>query len=159
VRDLTPGAADPLPRGARFGSALHRVFETIDFAADPRLWRPAAIAALRAHGYDDTHADRVLALVGRVLACPIPGDGTPLGDAARDRRCEVEVLLPGASPKDLAQAFARHGGRWAAYAADIADIRLPGGYFTGIVDLVFTHAGRVHLLDWKSNDLARRGGY
>lgn len=159
VRCETAIADDPLPRGARFGTALHRAFETIDFAADRAAWRAPAAAALREQGFDDTHADRLVLLIDRVLACPLPEDGTPLRQVARRRQAEIEVLLPVARPGALERAFADHGGPWSAYAADIADLTLSAGYFTGIIDLVFTHGGRVHLLDWKSNDLGRRGGY
>ena len=152
-------ASDPLPRGARFGSALHAVFERADFAADRDALYPLCATALEEQGFGEEHAVRLGVLVDRVLASPLPEDGTPLRSAAARRRCELEVLLPVARRTGIAEAFAAHGGPWADYASDIADIELPGGYFTGIIDLLFQHRGRVHILDWKSNDLARRGGY
>jgi exodeoxyribonuclease V beta subunit len=63
------------------------------------------------------------------------------------------------APAALAGIFRRHGGIWADYAEHIHDLVLPGGFFTGIIDLVFAVDGRFEILDWKSNDLTRRGGY
>ena len=158
--DASAAIDDPLPRGARFGSAMHQVFETVDFAAPVESYYPICAEALVAQGFGDDQAVRLGLLVNQVLSNPLP-DGTPLREAATHRQCELEVLLPvdRTSHDGLARAFAEHGGPWSAYANDIADIALPQGYFTGIIDLLFTHQGRVHLLDWKSNDLAKRGDY
>ncbi|MDA3959987.1 MAG: UvrD-helicase domain-containing protein [Planctomycetota bacterium] len=150
---------DLLPRGARFGTALHAVFEYLPFDADRQAIHIMCAQQLREQGFDDGHAARLALLVERTLAAEVPGLDLPLRSVATQRQAELEVLLPVTRPHGLAQAFADHGGEWQSYASDIVDLELPGGFFTAIIDLLFSYQGRVHILDWKSNDLSRKGGY
>jgi len=158
VRDDAP-REDPLPHGARFGVALHAIFEHCDFDGDRDDLEATCRHHLRARGYGEDLTPAVADLVARTLDHPLPGTDVPLRRCARRSDPEFEVLLPVCDPGSLAAAFRAHGGAWTAYADDLVGIELRDGFFTGIVDLVFVHDGRAHLVDWKSNDLANRGGY
>ena len=150
---------DPLPRGARFGTALHAVFEFVDFHAEMPAILLECERHLTAQGFPAELAPALARLVQRVLHGRLPGLNLSLAVAAERRLAELEVLLPVAQPRELSEIFREHGGEWADYADDLLDLVLPSGYFTGIIDLVFSCGGRFFVLDWKSNDLAPRGGY
>ncbi len=92
------------------------------------------------------------------------GSGLRLRDVPRAQRLsEMEFAFPVArdgghllTAASLADVFARHGGApLAAYAERVR--RLPfrplSGFLRGYIDLVFAHAGRWYVVDYKSNDL------
>ena len=147
------------PRGPAAGDCLHAVFEHADFTA-ASTW-PAAIApALRVHPPGRaTHpaASRWPAMIGSmlhdVLTTPLPG-GFALADVAPGKRLtELEFGMPAPhlAPAELARELAAQGYR----APPLGGAPLEG-YLKGFIDLVFEHAGRYYVLDWKSNYLGDR---
>ena len=161
--DPATGMAAPsamLPRGPRFGSALHQVLELIDFAADEAAILQQCRLSLVSHGLASDNAPALTSLITDVLLAPLPDrPETNLRRCAEHRLAELEVLLPAVGSGAIATVFATYGGRWADYADDLTDLRIPPGFFVGIIDLIFVDQGRFHILDWKSNDLAGKGGY
>ena len=149
---------DNLPRGAQFGTAVHAVFEFVDFQASLADIEAEAHKRLDQQSLDTVHAAATARMVHGVLQAKRL-QGHSLAEIAQQRFAELEVLLPVTDSRDIAAVFAAHGGEWAAYAADIAGMSIPPGFFTGIIDLVFEHDGRYHVLDWKTNDLSTKGGY
>ncbi|MCB9666181.1 MAG: exodeoxyribonuclease V subunit beta [Alphaproteobacteria bacterium] len=157
---------DPLPRGARAGTAYHAVMEHLDFAR-PGAEEAVAVVRreLRRHGLDEGLAPAVLASVSDVCATPL-GDGAPaLGGVARGERLdELEFLLPAGgavplTPERLAAAFRGHGDPVAEQAAGrIARLGFAAlhGALSGFVDLVFRHEGRWYVVDYKTNHLGPR---
>jgi exodeoxyribonuclease V beta subunit len=161
-----PEAAEPSRyAGARFGNALHAVLERTDFSRW-RDWQPPRPppdaplleAALRQEGYgseaDLLGGGALLAqLVGATLNAPLP-EGLRLCDLPRAaRRDELEFhlsLAPVAVPALLALLHAH--GVVAARRAFAARRRLEG-LLTGRIDLLYEHAGRYFVLDYKSNRL------
>jgi exodeoxyribonuclease V beta subunit len=96
----------------------------------------------------------------RCLTHPLPlPDGTQAALAdAEDWKAELEFLLPaqGVEITDLdalAQAETLPG-----YAKAAAQPGLLNGLFKGFIDLVFVHAGRYYVLDYKSNALGGMAG-
>ncbi|HNC51845.1 MAG TPA: exodeoxyribonuclease V subunit beta [Accumulibacter sp.] len=155
-------AADDIlhfPRGAAAGDCLHALFEAIDFT-DPDGWPDAIARVLAAHpqalpGLPATEADRRLArmlrrLLDDVLATTLPG-GIVLGALGRRGRL-VELgfhLSTGEiTPKVLNGWLQKHG-----YAMPRLGFPPLAGYLKGFIDLVFCHADRYYVLDWKSNHL------
>ncbi|MET0346365.1 MAG: exodeoxyribonuclease V subunit beta [Casimicrobiaceae bacterium] len=143
------------PRGAAAGECLHAIFERIDFG-DSGGWPTIVADALAQFPPARTAADgaRLAPMVERMLrdvvATPLPMGGT-LATVTRERRLvELGFTFPASTP-DTARL------RDAVAAAGYATPRLaPGrlhGYLNGYVDLVFEHAGRYYVLDWKSNHL------
>ena len=143
------------PRGAAAGECLHAIFERIDFG-DSGGWPTIVADALAQFPPARAAADgaRLAPMVERMLrdvvATPLPIGGT-LATVTRERRLvELGFTFPASTP-DTARL------RDAVAAAGYATPRLaPGsllGYLNGYVDLVFEHAGRYYVLDWKSNHL------
>jgi exodeoxyribonuclease V beta subunit len=148
--------ADALPPGAASGDVLHDVLEAVDFDAVRNAATPDALlaegcqtqtlisAALHAHlpqldAADHSRAGRVADLVWKTLRTALPQLGpAPLCSLPKDRRLhELEFHMP-----------------FALGAVAPAEISVtPEGFMTGWMDLLFCHADRFYLLDWKSNSL------
>jgi exodeoxyribonuclease V beta subunit len=84
------------------------------------------------------------------------------------RRIEFEFLFPATiQVTQLAPLFAEYGYAdlamligssshllpFEAYGHRVAERFVPSGYVRGFIDVVFEHAGRFWIIDWKSNDL------
>ncbi len=177
---LPASAAAPpwhhFPRGAMVGNFLHDQLEWL--AGEGFALEEVALAAATAHsdsqpaagtalaerlrlrceraGYAN-HADTVLQWLGTVVRTPLPGVGAPLQGLATVLP-EMEFWLP--------------AGRLAAAEVDALCHQhlLPGqpraplperalhGMLMGFADLVFEHAGRYWVLDYKSNHLGPDAG-
>ncbi len=124
---LTFDSIHAFPRGTRAGSCLHALFERIDFQGRTPIG-PTAASVLAAFGYAPDWQPALERLVADVLATPLDETGLKLADIPRtERLVELEFAFPLGSP--AAQA----------------------GYMKGFIDLVFRHAGRWYIVDWKSN--------
>jgi exodeoxyribonuclease V beta subunit len=156
-----------LPRGAKAGDALHELFEHVDFGIrDLGELERAAERALERHGFAASWAPEVAAAARDVLATPI-AEGLTLSDVPRAcRLSELEFAFPVAlgdagrlTPRALGRVFEAHPkGLPERYAASVAALGFAPlrGYLRGFVDLVFEHAGRVYVVDYKSNFLGVR---
>ncbi len=124
---LTFDSIHAFPRGTRAGSCLHALFERIGFQGRSPAGSVAA-AVLAEYGYASDWQPVLERLVADVLATPLDAAGLRLADIARaDRLVELEFAFP------LGSAAAQ------------------AGYMKGFIDLVFRHAGRWYIVDWKSN--------
>ncbi|MFW5858634.1 MAG: UvrD-helicase domain-containing protein [Planctomycetota bacterium] len=154
--------SDALPRGARFGTLVHAIFEHADFAWGAEPEPPAPLAALVARlgrtGGLDPACDAPLAeLIHRVLGAQPPELEQPLcALAPTARRAELPFTLPVPQRAQLTAVYAAHDPAGVSAAEGLA---LPPGFFSGVIDLVFLDGDRYHILDWKSNDLQERDGY
>ena len=162
----TSGAAvDWRFSGSRFGNVLHAALEQVDFPAW-QGWRDGEMppgqemplrSALRAEGYAEADLDDGIAqlatLVGNTLNAALP-EGTRLCELPPDaRRAEMEfhfALQPTSTDALLALLHA-HGLLRERQAFGLR--RRLEGLMTGKIDLVYVHAGRYYLLDYKSNRL------
>ncbi len=164
--DILPGSGDDDAEfgGARFGSAVHAVFERTDFAA----WRdasgipPAQVPlidrALADHGAAEGAAlPRAVASVGAMLRdalnAPLPC-GTRLADVAPEaRRAEIEfhLSLAPSAPGALYELLHEHGYQRARSGVAAAKL---AGLLTGKIDLTFRHDDRYWIVDWKTNRCA-----
>jgi len=152
-------AADDIllfPRGPGAGDCMHALFERIDFT-DPADWETAIAGALRDHPQRaDSPAAAALQprmlrrLLDAVLATELP-DGLVLGRVPPARRMielGFHLPAPGLDASALNAWLAAHG-----YRMPRLGFTPLAGYLKGFVDLVFEHAGRFYILDWKSNHL------
>ncbi len=152
--------------GARFGNALHAALETIDFArwrdwngdAPPPGEEDALRHALGANGYvDDGIAGGLApltALVRDTLNARLP-EGVRLADVAPgDRRAEIEFhfALHPVAVERLVALLHRHDLLRDRDGFGTRE-RLEG-LMTGRIDLVYLHADRAYIVDYKSNRLA-----
>lgn len=163
----TPAAADGDKRfsGSRFGNVLHGALERVDFAAWsdwPRTSPSDAElshlrAALHGEGYaqDDIPdgIDALVPLIGQTLTVSLP-EGARLCDVRGEERLaemEFHFALHSTAVAELLGLLHRHGIVQQRRAFG-ARARLEG-LMTGKIDLVYAHAGRFHVLDYKSNRL------
>ena len=172
-----PGEAQPepadflgFPAGARTGVCIHEILEGLDMAGeqgqDVREW---VEGRLRAHGFDPAWTPAAVELVERVRALEVV-PGLRFGELKRrDRLHEVAFVYPvkprgGAlTPEGLASALddpdlARALGENPRVHLDRLEFAPVRGYLRGVIDLVFRHGGRYHLVDWKTNLLGPAPG-
>jgi exodeoxyribonuclease V beta subunit len=144
------------PRGAVAGECLHDVFERIDFS-DAGGWSAAVAATLHRFAPalpNDAARTRwprmLLRMLHDVMHAPLPG-GMRLAEVPASRkRVELEFHLPA---RQLDAAALQRVLRRAGLAVPALQFGALDGYLRGFIDLVFEHAGRYYLLDWKSNHL------
>jgi exodeoxyribonuclease V beta subunit len=150
------------PKGARAGSCLHSILESVDFA-DTAARSPESVAQkLEQFGFDPVWAVPVCRMLEDVLSTPLEagGERIVLGQLApHSKLTEVEFCFPldRVTPRALAEAFVAHPA--APVSPGFADRvrRLEfaplQGIMKGFIDLVFEFRGRYYLIDWKSNFL------
>lgn len=146
------------PKGARPGTLLHSLFETIDFQNATGDSLAQHIAALLAQdGFDESWAPVLQQQVEAVLDTPLEtGFGEPvrLRDLAPERKqVELEFFLPmgRVTAPALTALCQQHdplsrGNKPLSFAT-------VQGMLKGFIDLVFEWQGRWYLLDYKSNHL------
>lgn len=146
------------PKGARPGTLLHSLFETIDFQSAAGEPLAEHIATLLAQdGFDESWAQVLQQQVEAVLDTPLEtgfGDPVRLRDLSADRKqVELEFFLPmgRVTAPALTVLCQQHdplsrGNKPLSFAT-------VQGMLKGFIDLVFEWQGRWYLLDYKSNHL------
>lgn len=151
---------DAGPAGPAFGTAVHAVFEQADFAAwrdapgIPETERALVERSLRDGGVGSAGAIELTgACVRAALNASLPC-GVRLCDVAADaRKAEVEFHLS-LAPAQSSRLFALlHAHGYQRQRSGVAPECLHG-LMTGKIDLTFVHAGRFHIIDWKTNRCA-----
>ncbi|WP_431420100.1 exodeoxyribonuclease V subunit beta [Aeromonas dhakensis] len=150
------------PKGARPGTLLHSLFETIDFqsaAGEPLAQHIATLLAQ--DGFDESWAPVLQQQVEAVLDTPLEtallaesGEPVRLRDLAPERKqVELEFFLPmgRVTAPALTALCQQHdplsrGNKPLSFAT-------VQGMLKGFIDLVFEWQGRWYLLDYKSNHL------
>ena len=151
------------PKGARPGTLLHSLFETIDFpsAGGEELAQHIASLLLQ-DGFDESWAtvlqQQVEAVLDTELPLPLPpeeqGEPLRLRNLSADRKqVELEFFLPmgRVTAPALTALCQQHdplsrGNKPLSFAT-------VQGMLKGFIDLVFEWQGRWYLLDYKSNHL------
>jgi exodeoxyribonuclease V beta subunit len=158
-----PAGLQAFPGGARSGTCLHSVMESLDFT-DPD---PSSISAvvrdrLRDHGFDPSLEGAVLRMVEAVLSTPLDPEREGLRldrISMKDRLTELSFFLPlnRLTPAALAKALIPHTGEFPGgrIPEQIGRLRFAPvrGFMRGFVDLVFRFKNQWFIVDWKSNDL------
>ncbi|MGL5597501.1 MAG: exodeoxyribonuclease V subunit beta [Aeromonas sp.] len=150
------------PKGARPGTLLHSLFETIDFQSAAGESLAEHIATLLVQdGFDESWAPVLQQQVEVVLDTPLEtaslaesGEPLRLRDLAPDRKqVELEFFLPmgRVTAPALTALCQQHdplsrGNKPLGFAT-------VQGMLKGFIDLVFEWQGRWYLLDYKSNHL------
>jgi exodeoxyribonuclease V beta subunit len=166
-----PDSARSALVGARFGNVLHAALERVDFARwragrggwqrddeAPDAQAPLLREALREGGFDTEplldEGSRLLArLIGHTLNVPLP-EGVRLCElAAEARRHELEFhfALQPLAVSALLDLLHRH--HLLQHRQGFGGRERLEGLMTGKIDLVYRHADRYYLLDYKSNRL------
>jgi exodeoxyribonuclease V beta subunit len=140
------------PRGTRAGHFFHELLEHLDFpqARGPYLEHVIRQQCLR-HGIAEHWVGTVANGVENVLDTPLE-QGLLLRDltlARRSNECEFHYPLAGLEARALERVVPGLAG---------LDTRTPrftfapvSGLMHGYIDLVFEHAGRWYVADWKTN--------
>jgi exodeoxyribonuclease V beta subunit len=149
-------------RGPRFGEAVHKVLERAHFGRvwpEQRALLTVQLAAQAVRARDAQAAD-LIELVGRLVDRVRDADlgaGLRLAgltDAERVIEFEFQFSVQHVSLARLRALCAQHG------CATVVPMSLQAttlnGMLTGFVDLIFIHAGRYHVLDYKTNRLGER---
>jgi exodeoxyribonuclease V beta subunit len=162
--DIVAANESPLA-GARFGTAVHAAFEQTDFAA----WRDATktpdaehdllVRSLHDQGLAEGSAAtrHAVEVVGTFIRDALNAElpcGTRLCDVPHtQRREEIEfhLALAPARTREVYALLHRHG--YQKQRSGVAPQTLHG-LLTGKIDLTFAHAGRFHIVDWKTNRCA-----
>jgi exodeoxyribonuclease V beta subunit len=146
------------PKGARPGTLLHSLFETIDFQSAGGESLAEHIASLLLQdGFDESWAPVLQQQVEAVLDTELPvehGEPVRLRDLAPERKqVELEFFLPmgRVTAPALTALCQQHdplsrGNKPLSFAT-------VQGMLKGFIDLVFEWQGRWYLLDYKSNHL------
>jgi exodeoxyribonuclease V beta subunit len=161
--EAAEATATPLLAGARFGSAVHAALEVADFVAwrdvdgIPEAQRDLIVHGLRTQGLPEpgtVSLERAVAQVGECMrgALNVQLDcGTRLCDVEPSRRrAEMEFHLR-LAPSRVDALFAllhAHGYQRGRNGFGVPHLH---GLLTGLMDLVFEHGGRYHLVDYKTN--------
>ena len=152
------------PRGARAGSALHDIFEHLDFTqAGPERLAPLVESTLQRYGFPDEWQPVACTMVTQVLETPLDEAASiRLRDLPGERRLnELEFCFP-LSPltsESLQQVLIDHGfGQHERFSQAIQRLNFnkTEGFLKGFVDLIFEANGRFYLVDYKSNWLGDR---
>ena len=173
--DPRPGAGDASssdddaretgPGGAAFGSAVHTVFEQTDFAAwrdadgTPESSRALIERALADQGLagSDGATRRAMELTGQcvrvALNAALPCGARLCDVAPAQRKAEIEFHLSLAPARAPALYALLHAHGYQRQRGGVVAERLHG-LLTGKIDLTFQHAGRFHIVDWKTNRCA-----
>jgi exodeoxyribonuclease V beta subunit len=142
-------------RGRRFGDAVHKALEQSGMRP---VERSVLLAGLAAEGLDAENpeaGESLLRMLERARESDL-GNGLRLMDLpVHERVAEFGFQFPiAASLHELRASCAAHGFAdiWPAHLR-AQELR---GMLTGFADLVFVHAGRYHVLDYKTNRLGTR---
>jgi exodeoxyribonuclease V beta subunit len=144
------------PRGAQAGTCLHAIFEQVDFEHLERTaLEGVVVKELAAHGFDAAWLRTIADMVQAVIDTPLDESGMTLRGVARARRLdELEFYYPIAALTDAGlRRILLSGGFPDEIRERIGALSFKPtqGYMRGFIDLVFEHAGRYYLADYKSN--------
>ena len=144
--------------GADFGNAVHALFE--HRPPQQPITPEASLAALREHGVGpregelEALAAKLADRLNGVLKTELGAVGGPSlwQLKASDMRAEMEFnyLLDGVSLGELRKACEQHGEPGLVPRRE----QTLAGLMNGKIDLLFAHGGRIHVLDYKGNQLA-----
>ena len=130
------------PRGRRAGTCLHEIFEKLDFM-EPATIDPLVARKLEGFGFGRPEFRSAVAANVRATLDVALAPGVRLAEVPKNRRLnELEFHLPigRLDPAGLERVL----GEKLTFPALT-------GFLKGFIDLVFEHAGKFYITDWKSN--------
>jgi exodeoxyribonuclease V beta subunit len=151
------------PKGTRAGTFFHDIFEHYDFATtDSDALGQLVAKKLQQYGFDQKWQETVCRAITDVLSIALLPELATLKLSSiqmSDRVNEMEFYFPlnHLSPRNFSKIFSSHpqAEELKDFSGNLAklDFRPLRGFMKGFIDLVFQHAGRFYLVDWKSNYL------
>jgi len=157
---LPPLGDDEFPRGPTAGSALHEVYENIDFTTSLDQQQETVLNSLLKWGYADKHLPAANLLVSNSLKATMADDLSLAMLANKARLNEMEFHLPLAhlELEDLKQILFQHlpkSEQWQVVREAVNTLKFDQvkGYLKGFIDLIFVHENQYYVADYKSNAL------
>lgn len=145
------------PRGPDPGTAIHHIFENIDFN-DAGTWKQVIDHQLQLQDIDPRWTPVILEMLETTLEKPLLADteNMSLAAAAGDTMIpEMEFYFTtGASRLEELLSIIRPGYTGGELSYGFAE----EGYLKGFIDLTFGHDGRYYILDYKTNYLGNTTG-
>ncbi|MCM8539271.1 MAG: PD-(D/E)XK nuclease family protein, partial [Lentisphaeraceae bacterium] len=155
------------PKGATPGTAIHEMFEHIDFQ-DSSNWSSVVEEKLKKYrlhsdGISDDQLilaerrDACLEMIQNVVSTNLSPAEFSLQDISLGQRLdEMDFYFPvkDINVSRLAELFRKHyKDERAEFADDLLNLnyRMEKGFLNGAIDLTFEKDGKFYILDWKSN--------
>ena len=163
----TGGGFSPFscPGGAGFGTALHEIFERIDFAGGKNSFVQAARRLFPAGEQgelpENFHQDAGKWMYD-IFHTPLDdcdGNSFTLSEiSSSDRISEMEFCCRFGSfdlkgVRKVLDEYVRSGELGLQEWPEMWDRHLDGGILNGFIDLIFRRNGKYYIVDWKSNKL------
>ncbi len=158
VSPLLTKTDDEFPRGSTAGSALHEIYENLDFTVPVDDQTDVILTALSKWGFDEKHQNAATVLMTNSLQAEL-FEGFSLQQLNNENRLnEMEFYLPLELLQidELKQILFKHLPREDQRLRDAVNtlrFEQVEGYLKGFIDLIFEHKGRFYIADYKSNSL------
>ena len=149
---------DEFPKGATAGTALHEIYENLDFIQPINEQIDVVSGVLNKWLFDAKHEKAATTLIDNSLRVLLLEDFS-LQKLAKDNRLdEMEFYLPLEELQidNLKQILFKHLPKeWQVVrnAVETLDFKQVEGYLKGFIDLIFEHQDKYYLADYKSNTL------
>ncbi len=150
---------DDFPRGATAGTALHEIFENIDFTIPVAEQTEVISDILKKWAFESRYESSASTLIENTLQLEL-FTGFKLNQLDKQNRLdEMEFYLPldSLEYQNLQQILYKHlPENWQVVRNAIEktlSFDKVEGYLKGYIDLIFEHNGKYYLADYKSNTL------
>ncbi len=156
---IKPKDENEFPRGATAGTALHEIFENLDFQQTINEQQDVIENSLNKWGFDKKHLEAANTLMQQSLQAEL-FDGFSLNQLSKaDRLDEMEFYLPleRLEENKLKQLLFKHlPENWQVVrdAVETLNFDEVEGFLKGYIDLIFEYQGKYYVVDYKSNSLA-----
>jgi len=154
------------PKGATPGTAIHEMFEHIDFQNDLD-WASVVDEKLlkyRLHADESEEVSSIrreacLDMINKVLSTELSGSFTLRDISMSQRLDEMEFYFPiqNIQLEKIVALFQKHykNDERLVFADDLKSLNyeMDQGFLNGAIDLAFEKDGKFYILDWKSNHL------
>lgn len=149
---------EAFPRGATAGSALHEIYENIDFIQPLSDQEDVILNALNKWGFTEEHQAAATQLIENSLQAELFENFSLKNLSKENRLNEMEFYLPleRLQIEDLQQILFKHlPQEWQVIrdAINMLDFDQVEGYLKGFIDLIFEYQGQYYVADYKSNSL------
>ena len=167
---ITESTEVEFPKGATAGTALHEIYEHIDFTVPIDEQTEVFKTILEKYSFEEKYKEPAMRLIGESLQADLQSVDTEtfsLNQLAKTQRLdEMEFYLPleRLNIDKLKQTLFQHlpiddesdaSPKWQQIreAVDTLYFEEVEGYLKGFIDLIFEYQGKYYLADYKSNTL------
>ncbi len=153
---------DDFPRGSTAGTALHEMYESLDFIVPVNEQSEIISSILSKWGFDGKHQTSAALLMENSLQTEL-FEGFSLEQLSHEKRLdEMEFYLPleRLQIDDLKQILFKYlpqEDQLLRDAVNSLNFEQVEGYLKGFIDLIFEHNGLYYIVDYKSNSLPDYG--